>query len=116
MSRRKVEPLPLWLTKTPDGRESFTRVGRSLLQSAEFQALSAGARLLYVCMTVESKGKREFTFPLSAAKAYGIAEKSLRRWAAELEASGFITVNSGACVRAPNIYTFSFSWRAGNEE
>lgn len=115
MSKRKFEPLPLWLTKTPDGRESFTRVGRSLLQSAEFQALSAGARFLYICMSVESKGKREVTFPLSAAKAYGIAEKSLRRWVDELAVSGFIAVSSSACVRAPNIYAFSFTWRAGEK-
>lgn len=85
------------------------------MQSAEFQALSAGARFLYVCMSVESRGRWEFTFPLSAAKAYGIAEKSFRRWVDELEASGFVTVNSGACVRAPNIYAFSFTWRAGEE-
>ncbi len=111
MSKKRAQPLPFWLTATADGRESFIRIGQTLLKSTQFQALSTGTRYLYVCMAAESKGEREFTFPLSAAKSYGITKNSLTRHVEELKRAGFITVNSGANVRAPNIYTFSFSWR-----
>lgn len=56
-------------------------------------------------MSMESGGQREFVFPLSAAKKYGIAEQTLRRHIDELTASGFITVRSGASLRQPNIYS-----------
>ena len=62
---------------------------------------------------MESGGKREFTFPLSAAKKYGITDNSLRRHIDELTRAGFISVRSGASIRQPNIYTFSFEWKTG---
>lgn len=116
MSRKRTQPIPFWLTATTDGRESFTRIGQSLLKSTQFQGLSTGARYLYLCMTAESKGAREFTFPLSAAKAYGIAPRSLWRQVDELKKGGFVEFNSGANVRAPNLYTFSLTWRVGEEQ
>lgn len=64
-------------------------------------------------MAMESGGKREFTFPLSTAKKYGITDNSLRRHIDELTRAGFISVRSGASIRQPNIYTFSFEWKTG---
>lgn len=114
MSRKKRAPLKPWLSATADCYDGrFIQVGRSLLQSAEFQMLSAGARMLYLCLCVESGGKRDFQFPLSVAKKYGIANVSLRRQIDELTERGFITVTSGANARAPNLYSFSHEWRAG---
>lgn len=117
MSRKKCGgTLAAWLSARLDCKEGrFVQVGNSLLLSEQFQALSAGARHTYLCMAMESGGKREFVFPLAAAKKYGIGHMSLRRWVDELVKGGFITVRSGACVRAPNIYTFSFDWKSKRE-
>lgn len=117
MSKRKCgAALLAWLSARLDCKEGrFVQVGNSLLLSDKFQALSAGARFTYLAMCMESGGKREFVFPLAAAKKYGIASMSLRRQVDELVKGGFITVRSGACVRAPNLYTFSFDWKEKNE-
>lgn len=117
MSRKKSGgTLAAWLSARLDCREGrFVQVGNSLLLSEQFQALSAGAKHTYLCMAMESAGKREFVFPRAAAQKYGIASMSLRRQVDELVKSGFITVRSGACVRAPNLYTFSFDWKAKRE-
>lgn len=114
MSQKKSRATLLaWLSASLDCKEGrFVQVGNSLLLSEQFQTLSAGARFTYLAMCMEGGGKREFVFPLSAAKKYGIASMSLRRQVDELVKGGFITVRSGACVRAPNIYTFSFDWKA----
>lgn len=117
MSKRKSgATLLAWLSARPDCKDGrFVQVGNSLLLSEQFQTLSAGARFTYFAMCMESGGKREFVFPLAAAKKYGIASMSLRRQIDELVNSGFITVRSGACVRAPNIYSFSFDWKSKSE-
>lgn len=103
------------ITCPADGRKSITRIGQSLLKSAQFQVLSTGARYLYLCMATESKGKRDFTFPLSAAKAYGFSESSFLRWVYKLKRAGFAAVNSGANVRTPNKYSFLYVWREGRK-
>lgn len=101
-----------WLSARPDCKEGrFVQVGNSLLLSSCFQDLSAGARFLYLCMAMESGGKRDFTFPLSSAKKYGIAKNSFSRYIKELSDSGFISVHSMANLRQPNEYSFSFVWK-----
>lgn len=101
-----------WLSARPDCKEGrFVQVGNSLLLSSCFQELSAGARFLYLCMAMESGGKRDFTFPLSSAKKYGIAKNSFSRYIKELSDSGFISVHSMANLRQPNEYSFSFVWK-----
>ena len=59
--RRGRDTIKPWLSARLDCKEGrFVQVGNSLLLSKEFQALTAGARFLYLCMTMESAGKREF--------------------------------------------------------
>ena len=110
--RRGRGTIKPWLSARLDCKEGrFVQVGNSLLLSKEFQALTAGARFLYLCMTMESAGKREFIFPKSAAEKYGIARNSLTRQVAELQNKGFISVQSMANLRQPNEYSFCKSWR-----
>ena len=115
MGRRKAAQnctvLP-WVSARADCKEGrFLQIGNSLLLSEAFQALSAGARGLYLCMALEAGGRRGFTFPLAAAKKYGFSATSFRRYVDELEAASFIVKHSGANVRQPNDYEFTFGWK-----
>ncbi len=108
MARYKKTALLPWLSAKPDGKEGrFIQVGNSLLLSKSFQSLSSGAQHLYLCMAMESGGRREFIFPLSAAKKYGISSTCLRRQVDELEQSGFLRVECMKSLRVPNVYHFA---------
>ena len=107
MAKYKKTALLPWLSAKPDGKDRrFIQVGNSLLLSKRFQSLSAGARWLYLSMAMESGGRREFIFPLSSAKKYGISSTCLRRQIAELKASGLLQVDCMRCIREPNVYRF----------
>ena len=62
MPRYKSRPTIVpWLSARPDNREKrFIQVGDSLLFSDAFQELRVGAKHLYLCMAMESGGKRDF--------------------------------------------------------
>ena len=113
MSRRKSGGTMLpWMSAKADGREKrFLQVGNSLLLSKKFQSLGAGARLLYLCMAMESGGRRTFLLPRTAAKKYGVPSTSLRRYIKQLADGGFIKVSSNKNLRKPNVYEFSSAWR-----
>ena len=67
--KSKVELVP-WMSASPDNVEKrFIQVGNSLLFNKEFQSLGAGSQMLYLCMSMESAGKRRFIFPQAAAKS-----------------------------------------------
>ena len=70
MSRRKSRPAILpWLSARADNTEKrFIQPGNSLLLSPAFQSLSPGSRYLYLCMAMESGGRRRFLFPLAAGR------------------------------------------------
>lgn len=115
MPRRKAAQnckiLP-WLSARADCSEGrFLQLGNSLLLSETFQKLSSGAQVLFLCMSMESGGRREFTFPLSAAKKYGLPPRSFRRYVEELKQRGFIEKQSMANLRQPNEYRFSLAWK-----
>ena len=117
MSRRKSAQncalLP-WLTARADGREGrFLQLGNSLILDCRFQALSPGARWLYLALCLEAGGKREVAFPHRAAKKYGIAATSFDRHISELQKAGFVTrVEDGNYAQfAPAVYRFSLAWR-----
>lgn len=118
MARRKAAQncsLFPWLSAKPNCKEGrFIQVGNSLLLSKEFQKLSAGARWLYLCMTMESGGRRDFLFPLASAKKYGIPDASFRRYINELVNASLISKQSMANLRQPNEYSFSFEWKHNN--
>ena len=114
MSKKKTvyDGITAWMSAKADNKEKrFIQVGNSLLLSKEFHKLGVGARCLYMCMAMESAGKRGFEFPLSAAKKYGFGNSTLRRYIAELEEAKFITVNSMKNMRRPNEYAFSLEWK-----
>lgn len=118
MPKRKTGGTMLpWLSARLDGREGrFIQVGNSLLLSRKFQDLSSGARFMYLSMTLEAGGKREFVFPRSASLKYGISESSAIRHIKELVAAGFIEVTAcGRYARVPNCYRFSFKWKGVTE-
>lgn len=110
--KRHGDTIKPWLSAHADCKEGrFIQCGNSLLLSPHFHELTAGAKFLYLCMCMESGGRRDFTFPLGAAKKYGIAKNSLTRQIAELKEAGFIQVQSMANLRQPNEYSFSFVWK-----
>ena len=115
MPRRKAAEnctvLP-WLSGKPDNREKrFLQVGNTLLFVSSFQSLSAGAKHLYLCMAMESGGRRDFVFPHAAAKKYGFAARSFDRYVAELVRAGFLECASMKNLRQPNKYRFSLQWK-----
>lgn len=117
MSRHKAAQncsiLP-WLSERADGKEGrFIQVGNSLLLSKAFQDLPSGAQMLFLCMALESGGKRSFLFPLSAAtKKYGFSGSTFRRYVDALVDAGFVVRHSMANLRQPNEYEFSLAWKA----
>lgn len=112
--RKSGSTLLPWLTAKPDGKERrFIQVGNSLVLDARFQALSTGARWLYLALCMEAGGKREVAFPHRAAKKFGIASTSFDRYIVELQRVGFVTrVEDGSFAQfAPAVYRFSLAWR-----
>ena len=110
--------VPFWMSARQDCKEGrFVQVGNSLLLSEAFQKLSMGARNLYLCMAMESGGKRAFTFPQSAGKKYGFPPRSMRRYQQELLDAGFVELeSSGKATREKNCYVFSPRWRSVPED
>ena len=109
--KNKVELVP-WMSARPDNVEKrFIQVGNTLLFNKVFQSLGAGSQKLYLCMAMESGGKRDFTFPQKAAEKYGIKPSSLWRHIKELEAGKFIKVYSGKPTREPNKYEYCPQWK-----
>ena len=88
------------------------QIGNSLFLCGPFQKLSPGAQHLYLCMALESGGKRQYSFPAKSAEKYGIPIRSARRQIEELIEMGFIScITSGKCTRTENIYEFRLSWK-----
>lgn len=125
MPRRKAAQncniLP-WLSRRRDNTEGrFLQVGNSLLLSVKekgsgaeqnpFVKLSAGAKVLYLCMANEAAGHRSFEFTRVTAAKYGIPNSNLRRNVEELIKAGLIQRNSGKTVRQPNHYEFLLDWK-----
>ena len=107
-STRRAKPLSPWMSARPDNIDRrFIQVGNSLLLSDKFQKLKSGAQHLYMCMSMEAGGQKDFTFPQSAAKKYGIAPKTLQRNVDTLVKNNFIRKVSGANLRVANQYTFT---------
>lgn len=115
MPRRRSGGLLLpWLSARLDGKEGrFVQIGNSLLLDKRFQALSAGARQLYICIALESGGKQEVEFPHGAARKYGFASTSFDRYVKELQNHGFLEkVGAGNFWQyAPSVFRFSVSWK-----
>lgn len=115
MARRQTGGTLLpWLSAKADGKEKrFIMVGNTILLDKRFQDLSAGARQLYLCLCMESGGKREVEFPHGAAKKYGFAKTSFDRYIRELETKGFVEkIESGELYQfSPNAYRFSLAWK-----
>jgi len=114
MPKRKSGGVLLpWLSARPDNKEGrFLMIGNSFLLSEKVQALSPGARFMFLSMAMEAAGKREFTFSRSTAQKFGISETTAARYLKELLAAGFIeTVSSGRFARVPNVYRFSLVWK-----
>ncbi len=113
MPRYKSRPTIVpWLSAKLDNREKrFIQVGDSLLFSDAFQELRVGAKHLYLCMAMESGGKRDFQFPTAAARKYGISSTSFWSYVRELEDSHFIICRSNKHLRRANDYSFSDGWK-----
>lgn len=114
MARYKSRELRPWLSAKPDNKDRrFVQVGNSLLLDKRYQALSAGARNLYLCLANESGGQREVKFSHGAARKYGIASSSFDRYIRELRQAGFITLTGGVEHGRfeANVFSFSLDWK-----
>ena len=124
MPRRKAAQnanIRPWLSARYDCSEGrFLQVGNSLflshkdkdgLEQNQFAKLSLSAKYTYLCMCLESGGRREFQFPLAAAKKYSISERTFRRCINELIEAKMISRQSGANARLPNNYEFISEWK-----
>lgn len=124
MPRRKAAencPLKPWESARRDCKEKrFIQVGNSMLlpkysedkkQVNPFYDLKTGEKYLYFCMCLESGGRRDFRFPLSSAKKYGISNGSFRTYLETLISKGFIKRESGKTTREANNYSFMFDWK-----
>lgn len=103
-----------WLSAKGDGKEGrFLQCGNSLFLSKSFQALSTGARWLFLSMAMEAGGKRELIFKHSSAKKYGISPSSYDRFLKELKDAGFIEKieDENLAQYAPGRYRFVFDWK-----
>lgn len=101
-----------WLSAKLDCREGrFLQTGNSLFLSKKFQELSSGAQMTYLCMAMESGGKRDFVFTHTTAKKYGIPPRTLDRHIKELADKKFISVSSGKNTRTANEFEFLFAWK-----
>lgn len=103
-----------WLSAKGDGKEGrFIQCGNSLFLSKSFQALSTGARWLFLSMAMEAGGKREFTFKHSSAKKYGISSTSYDRFLKELKDGKFIekVEDESLAQYAPGRYRFLLGWK-----
>lgn len=113
VSRKRKKALNYWLSEKPMCDDlRFIRVGNSFLLSKKVHSLPANARYLYLCMTMEAGGCRDFTFTRSTAAKYGISSATLVRNLELLKNSGFIScVEQNRNLRKPNVYRFSATWR-----
>ena len=115
MAKRKTGgELRAWLSAKKDNREGrFVQIGNTLLLNKQFQNLSAGARMLYICVANESGGEREVRFSHGAARKYGIPSTSFDRHIKELREKGFITLTGGMDYGRfqANVYRFSLDWK-----
>ena len=103
-----------WMSARLDCKEKrFLQLGNSLFFSDTFQQLNAGSRWLYLCMAIESGGKRDVVFSRAIAKKYGIPRNSFSRQIKELKDSGFIEVSieGNLWQFEPSVYRFSFDWK-----
>lgn len=98
--------------KCVDESMPFVKVYADLMVHPSYCNLNTGARQLYIAMLLESMGKPEFEFPMSIAKKYGIAGRTLVDSVKRLMESGFIKViASGKNTREPSRYSFSSAWK-----
>ena len=115
--RRKGDTIKPWLSAHLDNREGrFIQVGNSFLLAKDMPELSAGAKLMYLCMTMESGGHIEFQFPRMAALKYGFPEATAARHVKELLAVGMIElIGSGRFTKTPNQYRFTTAWKRSGD-
>lgn len=110
-----VQLLP-WMSARTDCKEKrFLQIGNSLLvgENSPFKLLTSGAQILYICMAMESGGKREVAFSRGTAAKYGINKNTYNRAVAELISHNFVEqapdLSTGPFK--PTMYRFSFTWK-----
>lgn len=119
MPRRKAAKnceLRPWLSANIDNRDGrFLQIGNSLLcgKNSAFKKLTSGAKMLFLCMAMESGGKSEVAFSRSTAEKYGIGKNVLLRQIRELREAGFIDISENFSYQqfAPTVYRFTLDWK-----
>lgn len=116
-TRKKVRDPPFWVTGRGAGKTKnhqplpFVQLYADLLQDPAFYELPPSARLVYVCMALEAKGKAGFEFSHSTAQRFGISDTTLRTAVKQLVAAGFLKNESGRFNHQSSRYTFLIDWK-----
>lgn len=104
-----------WMSARKDCREKrFLQVGNSLFvaKDSPFKKLTSGAQILYLCLAMESGGKREVSFSRTTALKYGLNKNTFARSLKELEEKCFISVVPEKSEPfKPTVYRFVFDWK-----
>ncbi len=111
--RKKGYTIVPWLSGREDCKEPhYIQVGVTLFEHPAFQALSPVQRYLYLCMTHDAEGRREFTFSKARFCKYGISNSAARDGINVLIKKGFIVrLYSGQATREKSGYAFSNQWK-----
>lgn len=113
---RKITRPPKHLTSKPTWNHNhYVPLFDEMLDSPAFVALSHGAKIVYLLIAKEHKG--DFTgdkviCPYSTMEEHGIRTQSISKWLRELEALGFIRIDShGGLYKIPNEYRLLTDWQ-----
>ncbi len=115
--RRKGYRISPWASGTLDGAEPhYLQVGVKLFEHPVFQSLTPLQRYLYLCMLHDAEGRKEFVFPNSRIKHFGMKNTAARDGIEVLIQKGFIVrLFSGKATREKSGYAFSQAWKLNQE-
>ncbi len=95
-----------------DRERRFVQLDIFFLLHPRVLDLSSAALHLYLCMSLEAKGKYDFVFTEHVALQYGFTHSTYHRAKAELIDAEFIRlIRSGQRRREPNHYAFTLRWQ-----
>lgn len=112
---QEITPFPPWLIKKDrDGKffeKYYMRLGATVMWDDIFLDLSKPAMILFFYMVLECQGKKDFEFPYSKFRKI-VSKQGFQNAIQDLIQHGFIEIKeSGARLRKPTVYTFSFAWQ-----
>ena len=109
---KKKYTFPVWMSAKEDLRElRFIQLGNSLMLHPTTMDLNHTSYRVLTYMFLESKGKREFTFPKSKWRRF-ISPDGFQKAKKQLIKLGFIEeIENNAHRKKANVYRFKSEWK-----